>query len=77
VKKVLHSGSFERDHNADIWEWVDVTPNANQLEILRSASEAKDVVLRFHGTQYRRDVQMGQSDRQALKEVLTAFEALN
>lgn len=72
----LISGVFERDNNSTIWEWMDVTPDDHQLEILRSLANADDASLRFRGQQYHRDVSLSASDKRAIREVLLAFEAM-
>ena len=72
----LYDGSFERDHNTDIWEWVDVNPSKHQLEILAAIGSAKESILRFEGQQYRKDVTLRKNDKVALKEVLAAYKAV-
>ncbi|MCC6007947.1 MAG: hypothetical protein JJU40_09730 [Rhodobacteraceae bacterium] len=76
VREPLVTGRFERDHDHRIWEWSDVTPDARQIEVLRSLAGAREAVLRFHGRQYVRDVTLSADDRRALREMLEAHEAL-
>ncbi|MEP1208973.1 MAG: hypothetical protein ABJM29_19805 [Rhizobiaceae bacterium] len=73
IAQTLHVGSFERDNNASIWEWVDVTPNSAQLAILEKLANAEDAILRFEGSQYRKDVRIRQNDKTAILEVLEAY----
>ncbi|MFA7434190.1 MAG: hypothetical protein WCZ72_10830 [Gemmobacter sp.] len=76
VREDLHAGRFQRDNNTTIWEWADVTPTPYQLEVLRSLSEAREAILRFHGQKYHRDVTLSRSDKLALAEMLRAWEAM-
>ncbi len=76
VKEPLISGSFERDNNSTIWEWMDVAPDEYQVEVLRSLAHAEDAILRFEGDQYHRDVTLSSSDKKALRDVLVAFEVM-
>lgn len=76
VREPLIGGRFERDHNHRIWEWLDVTPDARQIEVLHSLAHAREAVLRFHGRQYVRDVTLSAADKRALREMLAAHSAL-
>jgi hypothetical protein len=75
-KEDLTSGSFERDNNASIWEWQDMTPQPYQVELLEKLANAKEAILRFEGQQYRKDVTLSAGDKQALREVLLAYRVL-
>jgi hypothetical protein len=75
-KDTMYQGRFDRDNNTSIWEWVDVAPNRDQLRILDSIGNAKEVIIRFHGMQYLKDVTMRSSDKQAIREILLAFESM-
>lgn len=77
MKFAFIDGPFERDNNSTIWEWVDVEPNPLQIEMLRKMAEVDDVTLRFDGQQYHKDVTLSSKDKQALREVLDAWDALN
>lgn len=76
VKETLVSGSFERDNNSSIWEWVDVTPSEYQILVLRSLAESSEAILRFTGNQYSRDVKFSAGDKKAIREVLAAYEVM-
>ncbi|MEP1330587.1 hypothetical protein [Pseudophaeobacter sp.] len=76
IKEPLISGSFERDNNSKIWEWMDVSPSDNQIEVLRSLGNAKEAILRFEGDQYRKDVKLSAGDKRAIREVLAAYEVM-
>lgn len=76
IKEPLISGRFERDNNSTIWEWMDVTPDDNQIEVLRSLANANEALLRFEGDQYRKDVKLSAGDKKAIREVLEAYEIM-
>lgn len=77
LKEPLISGSFNRDHNTTIWEWVDIVPDAYQLSVLRSLAEAPEAILRFEGQQYRKDATLSQGDKKAILEMLAAYSVLS
>lgn len=70
----FYQGAFKRDNHTRIWEWVDVTPSTVQLGLLKRASTSKEVILRFEGQQYRKDVKLRAKDKRALKDVLAVYE---
>lgn len=76
IKEPLIDGRFERDNNSTIWEWMDVSPDDYQIEVLRSLANADEAILRFQGTQYRRDIKLSAKDKKAIREILAAFDAM-
>ncbi|KMK66035.1 hypothetical protein [Puniceibacterium sp. IMCC21224] len=76
IKESLIAGSFERDNNTSIWEWMDVTPDDDQIEVLRSLATANEAILRFNGDQYHRDVTLSSGDKKAIRDILDAHDAL-
>lgn len=76
TKVLFATGRFERDNNSTIWEWQDVSPDPLQIQVLKKISAAKEVILRFEGSQYHRDVKISNADKKAIRDVLTAFEVM-
>lgn len=76
VKETLVSGRFERDHHSTIWEWMDVAPDGYQLEVLRSLATAREAILRYEGSQYKRDVTLSSGDKRAILDMIAAYEAM-
>ncbi len=76
VTEPLISGYFERDHNSDIWEWMDVNPDDYQILVLRSLADADEAILRFKGRQYHKDVTLSAKDKKAIREVLEAYDVM-
>jgi len=68
---------FERDHGSGkIWEWYDISPNPDQMKLLRAVSTAQDVTVRFHGNQYYRDKKLSSSGKNILKNILRTYDLL-
>ncbi|WP_152599623.1 hypothetical protein [Hoeflea sp. BAL378] len=76
AKETLFVGRFERDNNTTIWEWVDISPKSDQIELLRSIAKSKESILRFEGNQYHRDVKLSAGDKAAIRDVLEAYEIM-
>lgn len=70
-------GEFKTDHSAGkIWEWLDREVNGSELEMLKAIADAKKVIVRYNGRDYYKDKTLSAKQITAVKEVLTAFEAL-
>lgn len=70
-------GEFKTDHSGGrIWEWLDRKVNGSELEMLKAISKAKKVIVRFNGRDYYKDKVLSARQLTAVKDVLTAFEAL-
>lgn len=76
VTEPLTSGYFERDHDTEIWEWLDEIPSEYQIGLLRDLSEADEAILRFEGAQYHDDATLSQRDKDAIRDVLDAYEIM-
>lgn len=76
IRVPFFEGSFQRDNNTSVWEWVDERPSAQQIEVLRQMAEADEAILRYEGEQYRRDVTLSTGDKTAIREVLLAYETM-
>lgn len=75
-KSILLSGTFERRNTSRIWEWRDVSPTASQVKTMRALAEAKQSILRFEGDQRHVDVTLTRQNKQTIRDVLNAFEAM-
>jgi len=70
-------GEMERDNGSgDIWEWYTTVAGSTELSIVRAIVESSSAVLRYSGRQYYRDRTIGNTEKQALRKVLAAYEAL-
>lgn len=69
----LGSLDFERDNGyGGIWEWSDTI--AEDKAMLRKIADAKKVTIRFDGKQYYYDFSLPESQKQAIKEMILAWE---
>lgn len=69
----LGSLDFERDNGyGGIWEWSDTI--AENKAMLRKIADAKKVTIRFDGKQYYHDFSLPESQKQAIKEMILAWE---
>lgn len=70
-------GEIETDNGyGRIWEWLDRAVSKKELEIMKAIANGKDVKIRFIGKQYYKDKTINSTQKQALRNVLDAFEAL-
>ncbi|WP_339951600.1 hypothetical protein [uncultured Albimonas sp.] len=72
----LAIGWFERGQDVAAYEWRDERPDPAQVETLRALAAANAAILRFQGMQEGRDEPLARIDRQALADVLAAWDAM-
>ncbi|WP_408095532.1 hypothetical protein ACJVC5_10870 [Peredibacter sp. HCB2-198] len=67
----------KRDNSSgSVWEWIDVKVNENEMGLLTLLANGNSTEMRFIGSQYRRDRKITKAERQAIKDMLSAFEKL-
>ncbi|PWW81845.1 hypothetical protein CR164_08485 [Prosthecochloris marina] len=70
-------GEIETDHGGGkIWEWLDRYVGPHEYSIIKAVADAKDAKIRFVGGQYDKDRVITTREKQALKNILNAYEAL-
>ena len=69
--------SMKRDHGSgNIWEWTDKSADKHDIEVLREIASSNRTVIRFYGTQYRKDFVVPEKDKRAIKQIFQLYEAL-
>jgi hypothetical protein len=63
-------GTWERDNNSDIWEWIDEP--LDNVELIQKIINSKSAKIRFDGQQYYDTREISSTQKRALKEVLLA-----
>jgi|GEM_PF-2196575 len=73
----VSSSEWERDNGSgDIWEWIDIVPSDYHLDLVDKIINSRSAVIRFYGSQYRNDRTISSSQKNGLKNILNAYEAL-
>jgi len=66
---------MERDNGyGGIWEWYDQEVTKDDLAMVSAVIASQKAVIRYNGNQYYRDRTITQKEKQALKEILDAYE---
>ncbi len=66
-----------RDNEAyRVWEYVDDEVSFRDEEMLRAIADSKETLVRFRGDDHSHDFTGMDSDKQAIREVMTAYKAL-
>lgn len=60
----------------DVWESIDISPSDTDITMLKEIADSKETIVRFQGEHYRYDLTIKASDKTAINDVLTAYEAL-
>ena len=63
-------GTWERDNNSDIWEWIDEP--LDNVELIQKIINSESAKIRFDGQQYFDTRVISSTQKRALKEVLLA-----
>lgn len=66
----------KRDNNSMVWEWYDVQMDKNKYEIIKAVIASNKTILRCEGQQYYKDRTITAKEKEALQNVLDAYEAL-
>jgi len=69
-------GEVETDNDSQVWEWYDVNPSSENIEMIQKIIKSKKTVMRLEGRQYYKDVTITQTQKTALKNVLTVYQGL-
>lgn len=70
------TGEWERDNKSTVWEWLDVSADPEQIQLIHSIASAKEVTLRLEGQQYHRDRKLTQQELKSMRNVLAAYAEL-
>lgn len=74
--KSCSTSDINRDHeNGIVWEWYNAGIDESDIEWLKAVANAEDATIRFSG-KYSYDLKVSDSDKQAIKQVLEAYEAI-
>jgi len=80
---VLSESSFDRDNDSTIWEWQDITVFANVSnelvlgrDVLEKIANSSRAIVRYTGSQYYHDEYISDRQKQAMRNVLAAYDAM-
>ena len=60
----------------DVWEYIDLDVYDSDIKMLQAIANSKETIIRFEGDDYWYDLTVKDSDKAAIREALTAYEAL-
>lgn len=66
----------ERNNKTVVWEWIDLLATDADIEMLKEIANSKKTIVRFKGDQDYYDLLVSQNDKNGIKDVLTAYEAM-
>lgn len=69
-------GEVKTDNNDRVWEWYDTNVDTNIFNIIYNLILSKNAKVRYNGKQYYNDGTITPKEKQAIKNVLDAFEAI-
>lgn len=63
----------DNDHG-DVWEVADFGPTNSDIQMLKDIANSTETIVRFQGDNYHHDFTIGAKDKQAIRDVITAYE---
>lgn len=74
--KTFDYSEVNRDNNADVWEYVDISVSNSDQELLEKIANSKKTTIRFQGDQHHYDREITQNEKYGITDVLTAYKGL-
>lgn len=76
--KYFNYFDITRDNGGgDVWEYIDVdVSEGNYEEILSAIADSSEAIVRFEGDDYYRDFTISAGDKEAIRQMLTVYNAL-
>lgn len=62
--------------SGDVWEYIDVAPTDEEIDLLRKIANSETTYVRFKGDEYSYDMEFPEKDKAAILDVLAAYEYL-
>lgn len=73
----LEASDSKRDHNTDVWEWIDINLTSIEDVIVNDIINSKVTKIRFVGKQYSKDWLLSRNEIKGLKEIDKLYYLLN
>lgn len=68
---------IKRDNgNGNIWEWLDISVGKDELEILTTISNGKNVKIRYVSDKYHKDKTLSKEEKKAIKNILDIYSKI-
>lgn len=66
-----------RDNDTEVWEIADFEPDNTEIQLLLSIADSTETIIRFEGDEYYEDHIVTDKEKEAIKDVLTAYDYLS
>jgi len=70
------TGSWQRDNNSEIWEWLDMHVGESELIILDRIANSENAKVRYEGTQYYKDRTITKKEKDIIRKTLEIYDNL-
>lgn len=70
------TGTWERDNNSGIWEWLDMQVGQSERIILDRIANSETAKVRYEGTQYHDDRTITKKEKDIIKKTLEIYDNL-
>ena len=74
--KTFSRDEIVRDNDTEVWETADFEPNASEIQLLKDIANSTETIIRFEGDEYYEDHVVNDKEKEAIVDVLTAYDYL-
>lgn len=69
---------FDITHGNDteVWEYIDTKPSSTDIQMLKEIASSNETIVRFEGDDHYKDLTIKSTDKQAIKDLLNAYELM-
>lgn len=67
---------IHRDNDSEVWEWVDVEPSEQEMEMLRRMVQSERTTVRFESNGHSFEFTVTDGDKKGIEQVLVAYDLL-
>lgn len=65
-----------KNEGGKVWEWIDTEASSADIEMLKAIANSNETIVRYEGDADVYDLTVTSGDKQGIKDVLTAYEAM-
>lgn len=74
--KYFNRNEIVRDNDTEVWETADFEPNSSEIQLLKDIANSTETIIRFEGDEYYDDHIVTAKEKQAILDVLAAYDYL-
>jgi hypothetical protein len=74
--KSFNRSDITRDNDTEVWEIADFVPDDSEIKLLKEIANSEQTIIRFEGDNYYADHEVTSNEKEAILDVLAAYDYL-